>query len=98
MTVIDSVCDQSSQIQGGWPPKLQDYIISEDPPKHITRSTKTPKQKAIDDFRAGSPARVNPVNALDGWARELETKPESEARGKRLLEWVERNWPGLKPH
>jgi hypothetical protein len=95
MHEMHMIPDQSNQIQGGWQPKLQEHITSEDPPAQITRSTKSPGskrptgEKMIGEFRALS------VEANDGWVREAEMTPEDEARADRVMARLARQFPGI---
>ena len=100
MNELHMIPGQPNQTEGGWPPKLQEHRTSEDPPKHITRSTKTsrpkgsPKEKMIGEFRELS------IKALTGMMNEMEPPPDAEARVDQWIEKLSQQFPDLfpKPH
>jgi hypothetical protein len=96
---------QSNHIQGEWSPKLIEYTPSEDPPKHITKSTKPPngsgadpipseKEKAIADFKAAGPGLIKSIEALKAWD-EGEITSEDKARTARVKERLKRIVPDM---
>lgn len=95
MNVSNNIPDQSDHIQGERPPKLHQSIPSEDPPTRISDSTKTARQKAIDDFDATELALAKGRESTQAWKRALKPTSEDKATVPQLKESLARRFPGL---